>query len=233
MERASKRCERALKRIMSVRPVSVLVHHTSLGCTKATTDEPKCKQANLKFFFSNYSNKLLDAQQPRCYHWRDQSVDQHVANYGQCQEYVWLSALPLMSLKVTQPFTTATRISREGNRSSRCHLSSSVGFGLAVRRSSFCTAGRVRKKALSSDDLPEDDGRPVDIDALAKQLGQEADRLRRSESGREASTSKSDAPAEYSTNNDPIFGTQVGGHFWRVYLYGLLSMSMSGDNLPG
>ena len=53
-----------------------------------------------------------------------------------------------------------------------------------------------------------DDESPVDIDALARQLSSEAERLRRSESGKEASSS-SPGPESYAFS-DPIFGPQVG-----------------------
>jgi hypothetical protein len=52
-----------------------------------------------------------------------------------------------------------------------------------------------------------DDDHPVDIDALARRLSSEAERLRRSESGKEASSSSSE-PQSYAFS-DPIFGPEV------------------------
>jgi len=60
---------------------------------------------------------------------------------------------------------------------------------------------------MNSNSSMGDDG-PVDIDALARRLSSEAERLKRSESGKEASSSSS-APESYAFS-DPIFGPQVG-----------------------
>ena len=68
-----------------------------------------------------------------------------------------------------------------------------------------CTG--LPKAALGSDS-PSGDDQPIDIDALARKLSQEADRLRRSESGKDASTSASNGPEPAS--DDPIFGLKVG-----------------------
>ena len=62
-----------------------------------------------------------------------------------------------------------------------------------------------------------DGGEPeesIDIDALAKQLSQEAEKLRRSESGKEASSSRSGEAAQFP-EDDPIFGSKVRLHAYR------------------
>ena len=74
--------------------------------------------------------------------------------------------------------------------------------------------GSLRAQQSDADSADEE---PIDIDALARKLSQEADRLRRSESGKEASTSEpasqNNAPSEPAgleyTLDDPIFGAKV------------------------
>ena len=71
---------------------------------------------------------------------------------------------------------------------------------------------RPRSYASGSDS--EEEYEPVDIDALARQLSQEADRLRRTESNKEASTSEPtssypEPPTPIYSFEDPIFGQKV------------------------
>ena len=62
-------------------------------------------------------------------------------------------------------------------------------------------------KSYYSDSDSSDEDAAVDIDALARKLSQEAERLRRTESNKEASTSQ---PASNLYGpEDPIFGQQV------------------------
>lgn len=84
---------------------------------------------------------------------------------------------------------------------------------------SYTTNARIKRalyapRATQNDSDSSDDDTPVDIDALARQLSQEADRLRRSESGKEASTSQPEASISQSedpihASDDPIFGAKV------------------------
>lgn len=73
--------------------------------------------------------------------------------------------------------------------------------------------GRCRRAAMhftksyASDSDSGDEDAAVDIDALARKLSQEAERLRRTESNKEASTSEPTG-SQYAAD-DPIFGQQV------------------------
>ena len=64
---------------------------------------------------------------------------------------------------------------------------------------------KIKMHATTDGGEPEES---IDIDALAKQLSQEAEKLRRSESGKEASSSRSGEAAQF-TEDDPIFGSKV------------------------
>lgn len=68
-------------------------------------------------------------------------------------------------------------------------------------------ARHLPRSYVSDSDSGDEDG-AVDIDALARKLSQEAERLRRTESNKEASTSQPSSSNQYATD-DPIFGQQV------------------------
>ena len=98
-------------------------------------------------------------------------------------------------------------INRLGARKFRV---SDAGFGQKQKTWRKCRRAAMHlAKSYASDSDSGDEDAAVDIDALARKLSQEADRLRRTESNKEASTSEPTSSA-YAAD-DPIFGQQVRG----------------------